>query len=94
MAIGLTPRERVHLKARAHPLQPVLQVGHGGITAEVVAEAERALTAHELIKVRIGADDRERRVTLGDRLAAATNAAIVHRVGKVLILWRPRPQEG
>ena len=91
MPTSLTPRERAHLKARAHALSPVVQVGHAGATREVVAEIERALTAHELIKIRIGADDRVARVALGDALAAETDAAVVHRVGKVLILWRPRP---
>ena len=89
----LTTRERTHLKARAHALEPVVAVGHAGVTPEVVAEVERALTAHELIKVRIAGADRHDRVTQGDSLAAASDAAVVHRVGKVLILWRPRPAE-
>jgi RNA-binding protein len=81
------------LKARAHALAPLVQVGNAGVTAQLIAEVDRALTAHELIKVRVGSDDRERRVALGDQLAGATDAAVVHRVGKVLILWRPRPLE-
>lgn len=89
----LTARERAHLKARAHALVPVVTVGHAGVTAQVVAEVERALTAHELIKVRIGSADRDERTSLGAELAATTGAAIVHRVGKVLILWRPRPAD-
>jgi putative YhbY family RNA-binding protein len=93
VATSLTPRERSHLKARAHALAPLVQVGNAGVTAQLIAEVDRALTAHELIKVRVGTDDRERRVGLGNRLAEATDAAVVHRVGKVLILWRPRPLE-
>lgn len=93
MPTTLTPRERSHLKARAHALAPLVQVGNAGVTAQLIVEVDRALTAHELIKVRVGSDDRERRVELGDRLAEATEAAVVHRVGKVLILWRPRPLE-
>ena len=89
----LTTRERARLKARAHALDPVVQVGHGGISTELVAEVDRALTAHELIKVRIGDADRHEREALGDELATQAEAAVVHRVGKVLILWRPRPVE-
>ena len=89
----MTNKERAHLKARAHALEPVVHVGTAGVTDAVVAELERALTAHELLKVRIGSDDREARVALGDELCARTGAAAVDRVGKVLILWRPRPLE-
>jgi putative YhbY family RNA-binding protein len=93
MASTLTNKERAHLKARAHALEPVVQTGTAGITDAVVAEVERSLTAHELIKVRIGTDDRAQRVTLGDELCARTGAAAVDRVGKILILWRARPLE-
>jgi RNA-binding protein len=90
MPATLTTRERAHLKARAHALDPVVHVGHAGVTAEIVAEIDRALTAHELIKVRLGGADREERKSLGEQLAARTDATLVHCVGKVLILWRPR----
>ena len=91
MPTTLTPRERAHLKARAHALEPVVHIGGSGATDRVIAEIERALTAHELIKVKINSDDRADRVALGDEICARTAATAVHRVGKVLILWRPRP---
>jgi RNA-binding protein len=93
MASPLTARERAHLKARAHALEPVVQTGGAGITDAVVAEVDRALTAHELLKVRVGTGDRAERVAIGDELCARTGATAVHRVGKVLILWRPRPMD-
>lgn len=93
MSVPLTSRERAHLKARAHALEPIVQIGHHGITDTVVAEVERALTAHELIKVRIGGTDRDAREAMGAQLCARTDAASVQRVGKVLVLWRPRPSE-
>jgi RNA-binding protein len=93
MPTTLTPRERAHLKARAHALEPVVHIGGSGATDRVIAEVERALTAHELIKVKINSDDRADRVALGDEICARTAATPVHRVGKVLILWRPRPED-
>jgi RNA-binding protein len=91
MPPALTARERAHLKARAHSLEPVVHVGQARITGGIATEVDRALTAHELIKVRIAVPDREERAALGEELSARTDAAIVHRVGKVLILWRPAP---
>ena len=93
MAPTLTAKERAHLKARAHALEPVVHLGGSGVTDAVVAEVDRALTAHELIKIKVGTDDREQRVAMGNEVCSRTGAAAVHRVGKVLILWRPRPIE-
>ena len=93
MPTTLSTKERAHLKARAHALEPVVQAGNSGLTDSLVAEVDRALAAHELIKVKINTDDREERVTLGDEICSRTGAAAVHRVGKVLIMWRPRPEE-
>lgn len=93
MAPTLTTRERAHLKARAHALEPVVQVGNSGVTDALITEVDRALTAHELIKVRVGTDDRADRVAVGDEICARTGAVAVHRVGKVVILWRPRPAD-
>ena len=93
MATPLTARERAHLKARAHALEPVVQAGSSGVTDALVAEVDRALTAHELIKVKVNAVDRAERFAIGDEICTRTDAAAVHRVGKVVILWRPRPKE-
>ncbi len=93
MPPSLTPRERAHLKGRAHALEPVVQVGQAGATDGVVAEVDRALTAHELIKVRLNVPDRHERERVGDELATRTDSAIVQRVGKIVALWRPRPEE-
>ena len=93
MPISLTTRERAHLKARAHAMEPRVQIGKTGLTDAVVAEIDRALKAHELIKVRVGAPDRDARQALCDAIAARADAAQVQRVGKVLVLWRPKPDE-
>jgi len=93
MPPALSPRERARLKARAHPLEPVVQVGHGGLTEAVVAEVDRALAAHELIKVRVGVTDRHDRAHVCESLSVKTDAAVVQQVGKVVVLWRPRGDE-
>lgn len=94
MAAALTAKERAHLKARAHALEPTVQLGHGGVTDAVIAEIDRALTTHELIKVRAGTADRETREVWFEAICERTDAARVQSVGKVLVLWRPRPDAG
>jgi RNA-binding protein len=90
MPVVLTPRERAALKARAHALEPVVYVGNAGLSESVAAEIDRALTAHELIKVKVSDADRDARETLCDAICARADAASVQRVGKVLVLWRKR----
>ena len=58
----------------------------------MVAEIDRALEAHELIKVKIGEGDRDTRRDHAETMAARTGAAVVQSVGRVLVLWRPRPE--
>ncbi len=92
MPVSLTPRERAHLKARAHALEPRVQVGQAGLSDAVITEIDRALTAHELIKVKILAD-RDPRDEIAEAMCARTDAAIVQQVGKVVVLWRPKPDD-
>jgi RNA-binding protein len=93
MSLTLTSRERTQLKARAHHLKPIVRVGQAGISDAFIAEVDRALADHELIKVRIDSDDRTARDAAGDEICARTSSASVQRVGKVLVLWRPKPDE-
>lgn len=90
---ALTSAQRRELRARAHTLRPVVQIGNDGLSAGVVGETDRALAAHELIKVRILDEAREDRAGMLDALCAATGAAAVQHIGKTLVLWRPRPVE-
>jgi len=89
----LLPAFRRALRARAHHLHPVVSIGHHGLTPAVLHEADTALTAHELIKVRVFADDRDERDALLARLCNALDCAPVQQIGKLLVLWRPRPKE-
>lgn len=93
MSVTLTTRERARLKALAHNLDPYVQVGQAGLSENVLVELERALTAHGLIKVRIGGADREARQTLALAISEKTGAAVVQSVGKILTLYRPIPDD-
>lgn len=85
----LTPEQRKFLKAQGHVLKPVVMIGNAGLTAAVTQEAERAIKAHELIKVRVLGDDREAREAWFMQLCEALGAAPVQHIGKLLLLYRP-----
>ena len=90
-AITLTPAQRKEHRAEAHHLDPVVAIGNDGLTAAVRKEAEMALTAHGLIKVRVFSDDRATREAIFGELADTLDAAPIQHIGKLLVLWRPVP---
>ena len=89
----LTAAERKALKAKAHKLEPVVQIGAKSLTDEVLAEIERALRTHELIKVRAGSLDRDARDGAFDSICEKTGAEAVQQVGKVFVLFRKKNDE-
>ena len=91
--LTLTRDERLRLRARAHHLNPVVLLGAAGLTEPVIKETDRALAAHELIKVRVPGDDRDEREAICAELAERLGAARVQVIGKLLVLYRPRPEE-
>lgn len=88
--IELTPAQRRDFRARAHHLSPVVTVADNGLTPGVIAELERSLQAHELIKVRVQGAERDKRDLLMQELCAALEAAPVQHIGNILVVWRAR----
>jgi RNA-binding protein len=89
----LTAKQRQFLRGLAHPLEPVVRVGHKGVTEAVLAETRRALEAHELIKVRIEADAAAERKSIAEALAEGTDAQLAGTIGKLAILYRAREEK-
>ena len=90
-AIQLTIAERKAHRAEAHHLDPVVMIGNEGLTAAVTKEVDAALNAHGLIKVRVLGDDRAQREAMYQQLADQLGAAPIQHIGKLLVLWRPKP---
>jgi putative YhbY family RNA-binding protein len=92
-AIELTIAERKAHRAEAHHLDPVVMIGNDGLTPAVVKETDAALKAHGLIKVRVQGDDRAAREAIYLQLADQLSAAPIQHIGKLLVLWRPKPEK-
>jgi RNA-binding protein len=87
--LELTVEQRKYLKAQAHALKPVVMIGSQGLSEAVIKEAERAIAAHELIKIRVLGDERDAREAYLAQLCEALNAAPVQHIGKLLLIYRP-----
>lgn len=79
--------QQKHLKALAHSMKPVVRVGQNGVTDAVIAEINRALDDHELIKVKIPGS-RDERLSLVSSICGTTQACDVALTGGVAILFR------
>lgn len=84
----LTNAQIRFLRGQAHGLKAMLQIGAKGLTDAVVAEVELALEHHELIKVKVAAEDRGARDAMVAELAGRSGAALVQRIGNVAVLYR------
>lgn len=88
----LTSAQRRALKARAHELKPVVLLGAAGLTDAVLREIDRALAAHELVKIKVPDDDRAQRAHVFTTVAEKLSAAKVQSIGKTIVLFRPQPE--
>ena len=72
----------------AHNLDPVVSVSDRGLSDGIIAETERALTDHELIKVKVDALQKADRLAITEMLAEQTQATVIQNIGKVAVLYR------
>jgi RNA-binding protein len=85
----LSVTQRRDLKARAHPLHPVVIIGNAGLTPAVLDEIERSLKSHDLLKIRVMNDDRDAREAMLQEICATLHAGAVQHIGKTLVVYRP-----
>lgn len=85
----LSPRRRRDLRGEAHRLQPLVQVGHEGVTPSIISAVGRALRDHELIKVRL--HEPEDKKTMAEQLARESRSALCGLIGHTVILFKPKP---
>ena len=88
--MALSEKQKKHLRRLAHPLSPIVMLGNAGLTDGVVAELDRALTDHELVKVSARVGERDARNEALTALSGRTGAEIVQRVGNVGVFYRRR----
>ena len=85
----MTSKERAALRAKANPLEPIIQIGKEGMSDNLIAQVDDALDTRELIKIRVHLDtapDAPR--AFANELAEKTGAEVIQVIGGVIVLWR------
>ncbi len=86
--MNLTGKQKRHLRGLGHDLHPLVTVGGNGLSEGVLAELDQTLEHHELIKIKVGAGDREERKNLIEELVAKSGATLVQTIGHTALLYR------
>ena len=88
-AISLTGKQARHLRGLGHSLRPAVMLGRQELTDTVRTTLDEALTAHELVKVKLQEGCLLGRHEAAELLAAATGSAVAQVLGKTILLYRP-----
>ncbi len=84
----LTSKQRAYLRSLSQTLDPIFQVGKGGITEEMCTQISNALEARELIKVRVLENSGYTARDAADTIASETGADVVICIGNRFVLYR------
>jgi RNA-binding protein len=88
----LKNNQKKYLKALAHNKKPVVIIGNNGLTPAVLQEIDNALISHELIKVKVGVEDRTERDAMIQQIGNRLTAELVQRIGRIATLFRHHPE--
>jgi len=91
--MSLTSSQKRYLRGLAHELKPIIMTGNKGITPALLKEFSAALEHHELIKVKLGSDDRDARRAQISELAEGAKAVVVQSIGKVAAFYRRNDEQ-
>lgn len=84
----LSNADKKRFRSIGHNLKPIVTIAQKGITDNIRAEIERALSEHELIKIKLLTSDREEKKSLTESICADANAECIQRIGHVVLLYR------
>ena len=84
---------RQNLRATAHHLNALILIGQHGMTDAIIAEIERMLNAHELVKIKWKDSDKESRVQAIDHLCTTLSAQAITHIGKQFVIYRENPNK-
>ena len=89
--MSLTQEQKKQFKATGHHLKPIVTVAEQGLSEGVIAELDRALNDHELIKIQLRLADRDDRAAILTELCQQSSSVLVQTIGKMALIYRKNP---
>ena len=93
MEVKLTSKQRAKLRSLANSIDTILQVGKGGVNDALIKQVDDALTARELIKIKVLETSPTTQRETADALADATKSDVVQVIGTKIVLYRNNPEK-
>ena len=90
--MSLSQAQKKAFRSIGHHLNPVVTVSENGVSENLLTELNRALTDHELIKVKLAIPERDDRAAMIAELIANSRADLVQTIGKMALLYRRNPK--
>ncbi|MGN0545722.1 MAG: ribosome assembly RNA-binding protein YhbY [Acutalibacteraceae bacterium] len=91
----MTSKERAQLRAQANTLEPLFQIGKGGMSDALIAQTNDALRKRELIKIKVLLESApESPREFADKLAEATGSEVVQVIGGSIVFYKENPDSG
>ncbi len=85
----LTNNQKKYLRTLAHDLNPVVMIGQHGLSEAVLYELDSTMKTHELLKIKIRVDNRNKKKEMVDKIIKFSEAFLVQIIGSVLVIYRP-----
>ncbi|MGX7199904.1 ribosome assembly RNA-binding protein YhbY [Enterococcus nangangensis] len=89
----LKGKQKRYLRAQAHHLNPLFQVGKGGVNEEMLKQIDEALAKRELIKINLLQNTDLTPGEVAETLQNTIDCEVVQIIGKVLVLFKVAPKE-
>lgn len=84
----LTGKQKRFLRSEAHHLNPIFQVGKGGVNENMINQLSDALEARELFKVSVLQNCEEDKNTVAKQIVEGTGAELVQIIGNTIVLYK------
>lgn len=89
----LIGKQKNYLRGLAHNINPIITIGANGLSVAVLTELEAALEYHELLKIKLPADDKAAKASLMATICTKTNSEPVQLIGRVGVIYRPSEKQ-
>lgn len=86
--MSLTSEQKKRYRSIGHGLKPIVTVAGNGLSESVIEEIQRALTDHELIKIKVAVADRDLRTQVIEEMCSTTKATLVQEIGKIALIFK------